>query len=447
MARAEHPRGAGGRAAGAGGRAGEGGRAGAPAGATGSGGLGPVATGGAGGDANARGVGGAGGGPSPAGAGGAAGVPLATVLDFAPWAISGDGTVVVGTPNDFSRSVVRWTAATGAQVIPGIDGSAVTTISVDGMTIVGQADSQHVARFAGTTLTTIDPGASVTRSTLVGVSDDGGVIAGNNTTFNPEGEEAFRWTLDGGLSGLGFLPGDAGSAVEAMSPDGGTLVGISFDAAGKNSRPFRWTKSQGMVEIAALATSSLTLPCGVNDAGTAVAYTYTGGDVRRDGVSWTGPMPPIGAAVLVPGAPARAITGCGTLTSEPVAILANGTILVRCPPAGAMLVSATGEERLLSPPPPPSGYSASDQSAFFLWLSRDGAQVVGRLIITPGSDLPKMIVTWGGSSSSPSLVLSRLRGTPGDVDLLNPDVGLVSADGSTLVGGTMYGPSWLLRLR
>jgi len=370
---------------------------------------------------------------------------VATVLDFAPLAISGDGTVVAGTPNDFSSGVVRWTAATGAQVIPGIAGITPTLISADGTTIVGAVGGTSlVARIVGTTVTMIDLGA--VRSTVVAVSDDGRVIAGN-IGVGADGEEAFRWTLDGGSANLGFLPGDAGSLVEAMSPDGGTIVGVSFDAAGKNSRPFRWTMSQGMAEMAALATNSLTVPWVVNDAGTAVAYGYRGGDVWHDSVSWTGPMPPIDAVVLAPSAPARTITGCGSTISEPVAILASGTILLRCGTANALLVPATGEQRLLSLPPPPAGYSASDQSDYFFWLSGDGTQVVGAYYLGYGADHPRMIVAWSGSSSSPSLVLSRLRGTPGDVDLMYPDVQLMSADGSTIAGGTMYGPTWLLRLR
>jgi len=435
--------GAGGRATGAGGHAGEGGGAGAPARATGSGGLGPAATDGAGGG-GARGGGGAGGGQSPAGVGGAA-APLATVLDFIPLAISGDGTVVVGTPNDLGGGVVRWTAATGAQVIPGIAALGPTKFSADGTTIVAvRQGSTLIARIVGTTVTTFDLGTW--RINVVGVSDDGMTFAGT-VNVNADGEEGFRWTLDGGFARLGFLPGDVGSAVEAISPDGETLLGLSFDATGEKSRPFRWTKSEGMVEIAPLAANSLTLPFAVNDGGTALAYGYSGGTVDRDEISWAGPIPPIDTVVLAPGAPARTVTGCDATISEPVAIVANGTILLRCGSASAVLVSPTGDGRLLSVPPPPAGASASDQSDYFFWLSRDGAQVVGAYHLGPGPDFTKMILVWDGSSSSPSLALSRLRGTPGDVDLLNPDVAAVSADGSTLIGGTMYGPNWLLRLR
>lgn len=401
------------------------------------------------GRANSSGVGGAGGRANPAGAGGGTTAPSATVLDFYPLAISGDGSVVVGTPELLYHRVARWTASTGTQVIPGIAGFTLKAISADGTTIVGQADSNggpRASRIAEATLTTIDPGTiPSSRSWVVAVSDDGGVIVGT-VADNGDGEQAFRWTLAGGFAGLGFLPGDVASAVESMSPDGRTIVGLSFDATGKRSRPFRWTESQGMLEIPTVATSSLTFPLAVNDAGTVLAYSYTGGNVSRDTISWTGTIG-IDTAVLAPGAPARLITGCGTMTSAPVAVAANGTLLLKCPPASLLLVTPGGAERLLSLPAPPPGYTANDQWISSVGLSQDGSEVVGRYDLGQGRDNPRSIVAWSESSSSPSLVLSRLRGTPGDVDLLNPDVQMMSADGSTIVGGTMYGPTWLLRLR
>ncbi len=63
-----------------------------------------------------------------------------------------------------------------------------------------------------------------------------------------EGEEAFRWTDDTGMVGLGDLPGgDVYSNAYGISADGSTVVGYSFSSNG--SEAFRWTEESGMLGL------------------------------------------------------------------------------------------------------------------------------------------------------------------------------------------------------
>jgi hypothetical protein len=128
-----------------------------------------------------------------------------------------------------------------------------------------------------------------------------------------------------------------------------------------------------------------------------------------------------------------------------IPLAANGRFLVSCSPASLVLMSADGYRRMLSPPPPPSGYSAKDQAVFNLRLSRDGSVVAARYDLGVGSYMRNVLV-WTGSASAPSLFASHLRGTPGELDLRSLDLELMSADGSTVVGFSNAGPSWLLRI-
>lgn len=68
------------------------------------------------------------------------------------------------------------------------------------------------------------------------------------------GSEAVRWTSDGGTVGLGLLPGDAvDSAAFGVSADGSVVVGWGRRFQGEGFQPkleaFRWTSDTGMVGL------------------------------------------------------------------------------------------------------------------------------------------------------------------------------------------------------
>lgn len=60
------------------------------------------------------------------------------------------------------------------------------------------------------------------------ISSDGITIVGVGRSGNDQGtdlNEAFRWTSEGGMQGLGFLPGGSFSNAFGVSSDGSTIVG------------------------------------------------------------------------------------------------------------------------------------------------------------------------------------------------------------------------------
>jgi len=83
-------------------------------------------------------------------------------------------------------------------------------------------------------------------SEVQGLSSDGSTAVGSS--ISEYGEEAFLWTIDGGMVGLGDLPGGifGGHAFDA-SFDGSVVVGTSNSSSGGEA--FRWTQATGMVGL------------------------------------------------------------------------------------------------------------------------------------------------------------------------------------------------------
>ena len=78
------------------------------------------------------------------------------------------------------------------------------------------------------------------------VSADGTVVVGAN--WDEAGCcEAFRWAADSELVRLGRLPADTQSIAHAVSADGSVIVGRSESASGEEA--FRWTQETGMVGL------------------------------------------------------------------------------------------------------------------------------------------------------------------------------------------------------
>jgi len=65
------------------------------------------------------------------------------------------------------------------------------------------------------------------------------------------GNEAFRWTAEGGMVGLGSLPGGSFlSIAQGVSADGMIIVGKS--GSGANRRAFVWDRAHGMRDLRSL---------------------------------------------------------------------------------------------------------------------------------------------------------------------------------------------------
>jgi len=81
----------------------------------------------------------------------------------------------------------------------------------------------------------------VTMSDARGISADGSVVVGGS------GGQAFRWTREEGIVGLGSLQSLYGSVATPVSTDGSLVVGGSISNSGFEA--FRWTQEDGMAGL------------------------------------------------------------------------------------------------------------------------------------------------------------------------------------------------------
>lgn len=235
-------------------------------------------------------------------------------------------------------------------------------------------------------------------SRALGVSSDGSVVVGESSSTS--GLEAFRWTSEGGMIGLGLLPGRSWSSARAASADGSVVVGKSAPEA------FRWTAAEGMVALGFPGTAAR----GVSADGSVVVGTSTTGAWR-----WTAGdgMIPLG---YLP----------GDNGSEAEGVSADGSVVVG--------VSSYRD------------YIGTGRDEAFRWTLEDG--MVGLGFIS-GDHADSMATAVSGDGSivvgwSTSLVggeqAFRLTADGGMVGLgFLPGDGLsransISADGSTVVG-------------
>jgi len=154
---------------------------------------------------------------------------------------------------------------------------AAADVSADGKVIVGESSSGSVyseafrwtAEFGMEGLGDL-PGGDFS-STATGVSANGTVIVG--VGHSELGSEAFRWMADTGMIGLGDLPGGFfGSGATAVSSNGNVIVGAGdSELSGGSIEAFRWTEALGMQPLGDLAGGSFeSAAFGVNSDGSVV---------------------------------------------------------------------------------------------------------------------------------------------------------------------------------
>ncbi|MCC7313301.1 MAG: VCBS repeat-containing protein [Planctomycetes bacterium] len=137
--------------------------------------------------------------------------------------------------------------------------STATAISVDGQVVVGRSESSGgTEAFRWTVSGGIVglghlPSASQFSSSY-DVSGDGSVAVGSSR-FAPGSSqlEAFRWIESAGMTGLGFHP-DANPAqyrsnAYGVSANGNVVVGEAVGFGSSSANAFRWTETSGMVPL------------------------------------------------------------------------------------------------------------------------------------------------------------------------------------------------------
>jgi probable HAF family extracellular repeat protein len=142
-----------------------------------------------------------------------------------------------------------------------------------------------------------------------GLSADGMVVVGvANEAFQKSaaGIEAFRWTRDGGMIGLGLLPGGDFSGAFGVSPDGVVVVGRSGSSDFEWFEATYWTANDGMVGLGDLPGGErFSIAYGASDGGAVIvghATSAMGGEAfrwtKQDGMTALGHLPGGGSAVL-----------------------------------------------------------------------------------------------------------------------------------------------------
>lgn len=88
------------------------------------------------------------------------------------------------------------------------------------------------------------PGGKTASRVRNGISHDGRVVVGSASSHPRDNfTEAFRWTPETGMVGLGFLPDTQHSQATNVSPDGSTIIGLT------SSDGFFWTESNGFTRL------------------------------------------------------------------------------------------------------------------------------------------------------------------------------------------------------
>jgi probable HAF family extracellular repeat protein len=179
--------------------------------------------------------------------------------------VSADGSVVVGGPDEYSLvpEAFRWTSEggmVGLGDLPGGEFSSLATgVSADGSVVVGEgstANGREAFRWTSEGgmvglggLGDLSDGEFI--SSAIDVSANGSVVVGSSRAAH--GFEAFRWTSDGGMVGLGRLTESDKSVAYDVSADGSVVVGSSYTGECScfqdSSEAFRWTSDGGMVGL------------------------------------------------------------------------------------------------------------------------------------------------------------------------------------------------------
>lgn len=218
------------------------------------------------------------------------------------YAVSNDGSVVAGhsLTSGGAFHAVRWINGGTPQDLNGggFNNSFTSDTDNTGATVVGYgATTKHIEEAFHWTSNDGMIGLGVlanhtgtgSRSRASGVSGDGSVIAG--WSESPTSQiEAFRWTSQNGMVGLGLLTGGTYSKANDINNDGTVIVGNADKPVVINNvqqnftggTGFRWQSGIGMQSIADwLSTNGVTI--GSNTFSDAVAVNASGNVVVGTG--------------------------------------------------------------------------------------------------------------------------------------------------------------------
>ncbi len=190
-------------------------------------------------------------------------------------AVSADGSAIAGHTSSTATGVLpgreafRWTASNGLVALGHLGAQAFSeaqAISADGSVVVGYDDAglvnptdafNRVEAYRWSPSSGMvglgDLPGGVFNSQAHFVSSDGNVVVGHsNVAFDDNAgifqEEAFRWTAQTGIQGLGIPTGARVTQAFGASADGSSVVGY-IDYPGQQYKAFLWDPAQGMRSI------------------------------------------------------------------------------------------------------------------------------------------------------------------------------------------------------
>jgi probable HAF family extracellular repeat protein len=245
--------------------------------------------------------------------------------------VSDDGAVVVGA----SDRGYRWTAESGMVALEDLPSGrrprGANSVSVDGSVVVGDAqiDRGRFESYRWTLTGGMEGLGTLIENEALGVSADGSVVVGRGSDQSIN--EAYRWTEVDGRVGLGGCC-DCCSNANGVSADGSVVVGRGNIGSGA----FRWTSEEGMVHLGEPGNEAL----GVSADGSVVVGS---GSVQsgNEAFRWT----EAGGMVLLGDLPGGEFeSSAGAVSADGSVVVGNGT--TDSGNEGFIWTQANGMERL-----------------------------------------------------------------------------------------------------
>ncbi len=257
------------------------------------------------------------------------------------------------------------------------------------------------------------------------VSADGRVVVGESESDSPfdgpnkpspTGREAFRWTRDGGMVGLGDLPSSAAniaSSATAVSADGSTVLGY-----GSNGSTFLWSQNS-MSDVKDVIPSTQHFLDGINASDLAI----TGSELVVVGSGPVGSDFEAARWSVSEGLIALGVLPNSAFGSTATAVSADGAVVVGNSDSGAVSKAYrwTQASGMVSLGDIPGGATEASQA---FDVSADGGVVVGSGNRTGGTG---EAFRW-----TEGVGMESLGDLPGGI--LNSWAFAVTADGSVIVG-------------
>jgi probable HAF family extracellular repeat protein len=289
-------------------------------------------------------------------------------------------------------------------------------VSADGSVVVGRSSNSNGSEAFRWTQETGMVGLGFLDSNdqysdAQGVSADGSILVGSSFKVNGYGE-AFRWTQESGMVGLGFLPGyNPNSFATGVSADGSVVVGGSNNV--NRIEAFRWTQAEGMFSLGSLADDDFLITAyGVSADGSIVVGDSVRSGISSDGLQeafrWTQSVGMVGLDSL-PG---------GASSSRASAVSADGSVIVGSSASvngyeaslwtqsdGMIALGSYGSygnaEGVSANGSVVVGYSSdSNQSGVFRWTQQTGMVSLKETLIGEGLDLSGWSLTSANAISA-----------------------------------------------